>query len=197
MSCPTRFGCWTVGVRKGGLNFVKLGWRGTITRVIAVTGRAVAAARLNQISCVSMTSCELVDSQSFLSGPASSVQLGSWNGRKLKLTPDSDHGNFFFIDAGGLSCWQTTCVTVGTTVSGSTHDFAFILTIKHGTPGAVHFAPANQWFLNAVSCVSYSTGSSAWACAATHLRRWTKPPMPPYKSLTHAAPEASRGSGRP
>jgi hypothetical protein len=156
VSCPTRLGCWAVGVRKGGLNFVKLGPHGTITRLMAVTGRGIAAARLNQISCVSMTSCELVGSGFFNTG-APSVQLASWNGRKLRLTPDSDNGNFLVKDVGGLSCWQTTCVTVGTTISDSTHDFGFILTIKHGTPGKVDFGPANKWFLSAVSCVSSST----------------------------------------
>src|SRR5260370_40731383 len=103
-----------------------------------------------------MSSGELVDS-GFCNTGAPSVQLGSWNGGKLRLTPDSDNGNFLVKDVGGLSCWQTTCVTVGTTISDSTHDFGFILTIKHGMPGKVDFAPANKWFLSAVSCVSPST----------------------------------------
>jgi hypothetical protein len=157
VSCPTRFGCWAVGSRKGGLNFVQLDGRGAITRQIAVTGPGVAAAGLNQISCVSMTSCELVESQFFGTGGPASVQLGAWNGRKLRLTPDSGGGNFDVVNEGGISCWQTTCVTLGSTFSDSVTDFAFIVTIKHGRPASVDFAPANKWFLTAVSCVSYST----------------------------------------
>ncbi len=156
VSCPSRFGCWALGLRKGGLSFVELGRYGTITRQIAVTGRAVAAAGLNQISCGSMTSCELVDNQ-YYRQPVGSVQLGSWNGRKLRLTPDSDDGTFYLLEVGGISCWKTTCVTVGTTISDSTDNYSFIVTIRHGKPAAVDFAPANEWGLHAVSCVSSST----------------------------------------
>jgi hypothetical protein len=163
VSCPNQLGCWAIGPRTGVLNFVEIGRNGTVVRQIAVSGRAVSAAGLNQISCVSMTSCELTDSYFVSRNNVQTAELATWNGRKLRLTPARDFVQLRYVS--GPSCSRTSCVVVGAVTSNSVSLAPFVLTTVRGQPRAPSFLSPVRWYLNAVSCASaatcYAIGSGA------------------------------------
>ena len=62
VSCPTRSRCWAFGAARGGMIFFQIGSAGTSKRIRVlsrITAKLPAAVSMDQISCVSMTSCEL------------------------------------------------------------------------------------------------------------------------------------------
>jgi hypothetical protein len=155
VSCPSRSGCWAIGVRKGGADLVQLSRAGKVTRQI--TAKVPSSVSLLQISCVTMTSCEIVGDNPSIVGNFNlgTIEVASWNGKKLKVTNAGTAGAIVYGE--GTSCWQTNCVVVGTVQLDSTTAAGFILTIKRGKPGKLNLTKLKRDFLVAVSCVSSST----------------------------------------
>jgi hypothetical protein len=159
VSCPSREGCWAIGAGKGGANLVQLGstgrvWLGSIGKVIRqVAVKLPAGVTLSQISCVSMTSCEMAGQNN--STPTGAIDVASWNGRKLHLTGFAPFGSY--TSMGGISCWQTTCVAVGNVGEGSALSTGVTVTVKRGRPGPLQMTNMNNDLFAAVSCVSSST----------------------------------------
>ena len=154
VSCPSRFGCWAIGAaRKGHHNFVlvRIGPAGNVATVITVQIRGGVS--LASISCASMTSCEVF-------GTARSAiflnkwYLATWSGRTL--SQPYMVGLVEYDLPGGISCWQATCVAVGSWIGegGGSPAGDTILTTNGGTLGVVAY-PSGAG-LSGVSCVSSS-----------------------------------------
>lgn len=159
VSCPDRFGCWAMGPpRKGDRSWelVKIGRSGTITAVTSVS--VLAGGSLDSISCTSMTSCELFGTVDYEDGNQQ-WYLASWNGRKLSQRLVSGPLNLDAETPGGISCWQATCVAVGTWwcggSSGCEGRYA-ILTTSSGKLEASDLLSTAGGFSD-VYCVSSST----------------------------------------
>jgi hypothetical protein len=82
VSCPSAAGCWAVGEGAYSVTaeVAKIGRSGKVS--ISKALRVPAGVRLTRISCTSMTSCIIVGNE-FLTSKR--IEVGTWNGRKLKL----------------------------------------------------------------------------------------------------------------
>jgi hypothetical protein len=159
VSCPDRFGCWALGpVREGHRTWalVKIGSTGRVTKVTSV--RLPRSFAQGSISCTSMTSCELFGITNTTAG-FNDFYLASWNGSRLSQPTLVGQYELFSDMAGGISCWQTTCVAVGAYYCPGSVCYQWqyaIMTTSNGKLEA--FDPLTTGgTLSGVSCVSAST----------------------------------------
>jgi len=152
VSCPSAAGCWAVGLglNDSGLVLVKIGRTGQVAKPIKVT--APYANLLSWISCVSISSCEVVGTD-VLATP-SAPEIASWNGKKLTIHRLAAPKGATSTDIAGVSCWRTTCYVVGSYTYGDDELAAIVLTVRNGKPGKVHTIAGDG--LIGVSCVSAS-----------------------------------------
>jgi hypothetical protein len=170
VSCPSQFGCWAMGPPRNGHRswvLVKIGPTGSARGVSTV--RVPAGVYLDSISCTSRTSCEIFGKFTTTKGDGfSQWYLASWNGRKLSQRYVV--GPVGYTDsARGISCWQATCVAVGSTDCGGSACVpqGIIVTTNHGKPGPVETVSGSAEAVtgfDGISCVSSST------CYATAFR---------------------------
>ncbi len=153
VSCPSRAGCWAMGMRKRSPTqlMVQIGPAGTVTRVIPV--KLPAGVPLNFISCSKMTSCEVWGAIPNYANNA--FYFGRWTGKKLRL-----HGGLGGGDSagtGGLSCWQATCTAAGGWCDDDCYNSGdFVIITERGRLVKVIPIPTSIGMVN-LSCVSSAT----------------------------------------
>jgi hypothetical protein len=159
VSCPNRFGCWAMGPPREGERswvLVKIGPAGSITKVTSV--KLPAGVALSSISCTSRTTCEVFGIVTLASG-WNEWYLAAWNGSKLshRYVVGDVYASIEDV-LGGISCWQTTCVAVGTWWCGGSTCVGrdAILTTTSGSLETSAMLSARGGFTG-VSCVSSST----------------------------------------
>jgi hypothetical protein len=155
VSCPSKAGCWAIGMRSSAVELVKIGPTG---KVVSTTKVAVPAGdALTRIWCRTMTDCEIygTNGQYFYQ---SDVFFSPWNGKKWRLDA------FAGVVGSGFSCWQTTCVIVGFEQFTSSTGAAVAWTFHNGVAGAQNFKGLMTRF-SSVSCVSAST---CYALGSSH-----------------------------
>jgi len=162
VSCPSKSGCWAIGDPKSGAGayLVKINSAGRVTsaRTIGVP----AGADLGRISCSSMSSCEVVGTDIFVSPTA--IEIGTWNGSKLHVYRVKGVKGGVALSMEGISCWHADCEAVGDVLAGSS-EHGLILTTRNGRPGKLH--KASDYSLYGVSCVSASRCYAAGYRAAS------------------------------
>jgi len=163
VSCPSRAGCWAVGpgVSDAGLVVTEIGSTGKVTK--SVLEKASGANLLSEISCASLTSCELVGTDVLVN--PSTPEIASWNGKKLSLHHVAGVSGATTNTLNDISCWHASCEAVGTYSYGAAQFAGFVLTVTNGKPGKIHTISDDT--LRGVSCVSaskcYAAGDSVVA----------------------------------
>jgi len=170
VSCPNRFGCWAIGSpRIGHRNFVlvKISPVGGVRSVTRV--RVQGGASLNEISCTSMTSCELFGI-TLTNSYHNNWYFFAWTGQKLSRPYFVKPPEVSYLAPGGISCWRETCVAVGASTGGGSASPTVdgIITTSNGVPSTARTGGGTGF--SDVSCVSSST------CYATTLGSFTATP---------------------
>jgi hypothetical protein len=149
VSCPSKAGCWAVGPAAVGnkLVLVKINSSGRVARTVKV--KQPLAVLMSQISCVSMTSCEL-EGEDVLTAPIA-VEVGSWSGRRLSLHKVGTPVGSTDTTVTGISCWHAYCNAVGYLEVGAS-TYGVVVATSHGKPGKLHRTAGD--FFSGVSCVS-------------------------------------------
>jgi hypothetical protein len=154
ISCPSRAGCWALGVTNDNAKpvLVLVSAAGRVARVVTLSPRG--APTLTAISCVSLTDCEVAGGAGS-GGPPFPIEVGSWNGSRLRVQTVATPANSTQTLIAQISCHGSLCLAVGYAEYGSEVELGAVLSISRGHPGKAHTTPQSQ--LVSVSCVSDST----------------------------------------
>jgi len=149
VSCPNKSGCIALG-RPGndvGAVFVDINSSGLVTGSKLV--KVPPGVTLSSIDCASLRNC-MVAGTDFFTTPAG-IEVGSWNGRKLRLhlVPVPRSGSLTTV--GGISCQGSWCVVAGYVTKG-TSSLGLVLTVHNGNPRRLRTVPGD--FFYGVACTS-------------------------------------------
>jgi hypothetical protein len=131
VSCPSRSGCWALGVRRIPTNqvLVKIGPTGKVTKQVTVK-EVQHGLGWGDISCSTMTSCELFGINS-----KDAYFIGFWNGTKMTRQQVPIRATFAAL--GAISCWRATCTAAALWTDHGTGG-GMVVSTNHGKLGKVH-----------------------------------------------------------
>jgi hypothetical protein len=149
ISCPNSSGCIALARPASDTNavLVKIGSSGQV--LIAKSFTVPAGVSLSRIACTTLTSCVVTGNNVFTS--PITMDVGSWNGKKITLHKVSPPHGASDPSLYGLSCSGGKCYAVGFADKGLT-GLGLILPVSGGKPGRLSTVSADT--LTALSCVS-------------------------------------------
>jgi hypothetical protein len=158
VSCPSAAGCWALGVTNNNAYpvLIRIGPTGRVIRSTTVRVGVIISA----LSCVTMRGCEVAGA-TLAGGPPFPIEIGSWNGHRLRLRSVGSPHSATQTMIAQISCYRSYCVAVGTASYGSEVERGAVLTISHGRP--LRLRTVGGDLPAAVSCVSLSLCYAAGA----------------------------------
>ena len=162
VSCLAASWCQAVGAK--GAQPLTEKWDGHTWSIVANPVKDAASAELNEVSCVSRTSCVAVGSSLANGAPATRTLIESWNGHAWSVVPSPSPPNEF-NSLSGVSCVsRVSCQAVGITIDATNGQRALIESwngkVWSVVPSAVPKGAYESILLRNVSC------GSARSCVA-------------------------------